>query len=137
MVYEVKPEAIIEELKEQLKSEIEAPEWGSHIKTKVAGEKSPQQDDWWERRAASMMRKLYVNGPIGVRGITKQYGDTDRRGVGQPHFRTASRNVTRTIFQQLEDAGYVQTIEGEGRDLTPDGRSLLDNLTKELTPVEA
>jgi small subunit ribosomal protein S19e len=46
--------------------------------------------------------------------------------VAKPRQETGSKNVIRTILQQLEEAGYVETAEGEGRRVTSEGRSMLD-----------
>lgn len=138
MVYNVKPEILIERLADELDEveEIEPPEWAEHAKDGVTREQAPQQDDWWQRRGASLLRKLYVDGPKGVRRLSKEYGGKHGPGPEKAHHRSGSRNVVRTALQQLEDAGYVETVEGKGRRLTPEGRSFLDGLSNELA-VEA
>lgn len=137
MVYKVKPDVIIEELTQELKGldELTVPEWAEYAKTGASRERAPQQDDWWHRRGASLMRKLYIESPRGVRSLVRDYGGRNSERV-RPHSSAgSSKKVVRTILQQLEDADLVETRD-EGRSLSPEGRSLVDRLSKDLR-VEA
>ena len=42
-----------------------------------------------------------------------------------------SGSIIRTALHQLEDAGYVEKVEG-GRVVTPQGRSFLDKISGEI-----
>jgi small subunit ribosomal protein S19e len=44
----------------------------------------------------------------------------------------ASGSIVRNSLQQLEKAGYVTKMRGRGRQLTPKGRSFLDNTAHEI-----
>ena len=55
-----------------------------------------------------MLRKLYMNGPVGVSQLRKEYGGRKRRGVRPAHFAKAGGNIIRTILQQLEQAGLAR-----------------------------
>ncbi len=99
---------------------------GSHV------ERSPQDPDWWYVRSASMLRKLYMNGPIGVARLRKAYGGRRRRGVKPAKFRRAGGNIIRSMLQQLEEADLVSKDGKKGRVVSPKGRSLLDALSGQI-----
>ncbi|AAV47885.1 SSU ribosomal protein S19E [Haloarcula quadrata] len=137
-LYDVPPEELIEALTETLADEddIEAPDWAEFTKTGVDRELPPEQEDFWTRRAASLLRKVAVDGPVGVNALRSEYG-TSKQGTTRyrvrPHQKTkGSGNIIRTALQQLEDAGYVETSENDGRRVTGDGRSLLDDTAGDL-----
>ena len=137
-LYDVPAEDLIEALAEELASAdaIEAPDWLSFTKTGVGKELAPEQEDFWETRAASLLRKVGVDGPVGVGSLATAYGDTkdgsNRYQVSPPKQADGSRNIIRTALQQLESEGYVQTAEGEGRRITPEGRALLDEVATDV-----
>jgi small subunit ribosomal protein S19e len=66
-------ERLAEYLRENVK-EVEAPQWALFVKTGSHKQRPPDRLDWWHLRAASMLRKLYVKGPIGVSKLRKIYG---------------------------------------------------------------
>lgn len=137
-LYDVPAEDLIEALAERLGSDdsIEAPDWLGYTTTGTSREMAPEQAEFWETRAASLLRKVAVDGPVGVGTLARAYGGTKRGSnryqVRPPEQADGSRNIIRTALQQLEDAGYVQTAEGEGRRITPDGRSLLDDVATDV-----
>lgn len=118
--------------------EVEPPEWAPFAKTGVHKERPPERDDWWYVRAASLLRKVYKNGPVGVARLRREYSGNRDRGVGPNHARKGSGSVIRNGLQQLEAAGYVETVKGEGRRLTPEGESFADDAAHEvLQDIEA
>jgi len=131
-LYDAPTEELIEALAERLSEEsaIEAPEWLQFTKTGVDRELPPEQEEFWERRAASLLRKVAIDGPVGVGSLRTEYGGakqgTTRYRVRPRMKADASGNIIRTALQQLEAAGYVEIGEGEGRSVTPEGHSLLD-----------
>jgi len=137
-LYDVPAEDLIDALADELASDdaIEAPDWITYAKTGVGKELAPEQEDFWETRAASLLRKVAIDGPIGVGSLSTAYGETkdgsNRYRVSPPEQADGSRNIVRTALQQLETAGYVQTAEGEGRRITPDGRALLDGIATDV-----
>ncbi len=137
-LYDAPAEDLIEALTETFEDEddIEAPEWVTFTKTGVDRELPPEQDDFWERRAASLLRKVAVDGPVGVNALRSEYGSSKQ---GSTRYRVrpkrkakGSGNIIRTALQQLEDAGYVETSENDGRRVTGDGRALLDDTAGEV-----
>lgn len=131
-VYDVPADKLIEGLKEKLKEvkEISPPEWTTFVKTSSGKERSPDQEDWWYIRAASILRKVYLRGPVGVSRLRRVYGSKKNRGHKPAKFRRASGAIIRNIFKQLEAAGLVK--KETGRVITPKGQSLLDTLSKEI-----
>ncbi|RLG06951.1 MAG: 30S ribosomal protein S19e [Thaumarchaeota archaeon] len=116
---------------------IEPPPWAPFVKTGVHKERPPQDPDWWYIRAAAIMRKLYIRGPIGVSRLRTLYGGRHRRGHSPPKFAKGSGAIIRKILQQLEDAGLVQKADKKGRILTPKGRELLEEAAKIVLKAEA
>jgi len=134
-VYEVPADVLINRLAEELKvsfPEVNPPPWALFVKTGCHRERNPDNPDWWYVRAASILRKLYVKGPLGVSRLATIYGGRQRRGRKPPHFRKAGRNHIRKILQQLEEAGLVTKLDKKGRVLTSKGRSLLDSLAADI-----
>lgn len=131
-VYDVKAEPLIMEVAEDLEDDFETPDWTEYVKTGVTKEKPPQQDNWYYIRSASILRRIYVDGPLGVSKLRTIYGDNKNNGHGPNHHGKASGKVIRTSLQNLEEAGYLEEVEGEGRKITDKGKSFLDEKSEEL-----
>lgn len=131
-VLEVPAARLLERLKEELKAypELKPPHWSYFVKTGVHAERRPEQPDWWYMRAASIMRRLYLDGPVGVSRLRTYYGGRKNRGQAPEHFRKAGGKIIRTILQQLEKAGFAEKVKG-GRRLTRKGVELLYRLAEE------
>jgi len=136
--YDVPADGLIEAVAQRLaeSDEISEPDWFAVAKTGVGRELPPEQSDFWQVRAASLLRKVAIDEPVGVGALRTAYGDSkqgsNRYRVRPDRTTDGSGKVIRTILQQLESAGYVQTAEGEGRRITGDGRSLLDEVAGEV-----
>ncbi|MHA1303537.1 MAG: 30S ribosomal protein S19e [Candidatus Heimdallarchaeaceae archaeon] len=140
--YDVPADKLISRIAEELKKnpEIQPPEWAQYTKTGVHKENTPVQKDWWYIRAASILRKIYFKGPIGVSRLRIIYGGKHRRGVRREHFARGSGSIIRKILQQLERANYIQKKSDHskkrkvinGRAITPEGQSFLDKLSAEI-----
>ena len=119
----------IGKLAEELKSSIKNPEWTKFVKTGAAKERPPANEDWFYMRAASVLRTVYLKGPIGVQKLRVKYGSKKNRGHNPEKFYKGSGKILRTILQQLEKAELVKfQKEGvhKGRIITPKGTSLVD-----------
>ncbi len=137
-LYDVPADELIEAAAVELAEEdaIDAPDWAEFTKTGKDRELPPEQDDFWQRRAASVLRKVATDGPVGVGTLRTAYG-TSKKGTNRyqvrPHQKAdASGNIIRTILQQLEEVGYVEAAGGEGRRVSADGRAFLDELAGEV-----
>ncbi|MCX8200786.1 MAG: 30S ribosomal protein S19e [Candidatus Caldarchaeum sp.] len=115
---------------------VSPPPWAMFVKTSVAREEPPRNPDWWFIRAASILRKLYVRGPLGVSRMRKFYGGRHRVGMAPPYFAKGSGAVVRKILQQLENAGLVSTVPKKGRAITPKGIKVLEQAAKTLTQAK-
>jgi small subunit ribosomal protein S19e len=135
-LYDAPAEALIDALAADLSDRLEEPEWAAFAKSGPDRELPPEQDDFWARRAASVLRKVAMKGPIGVERLSTEYGGTrdgsNRYQVAPSKRSDGSQKVLREILQQLEDEDLIMTREGEGRDITPDGQSLLDTTAGEV-----
>lgn len=131
-VLDVKAQPLIEEVAEELEEEFEAPEWTEFVKTGVGRERPPEQENWYHIRAAAVLRKIYTDGPLGVSRLRTIYGKREDHGHGPEHSSKASGKVIRTVLQELEEQGYVETEEGEGRKITDEGKSFLDSKASEV-----
>ncbi len=132
-VYDVPPDKLIRAVAEKLKKEkkTEPPEWTRWVTTGVHKEKGPEQEDWWYVRLASVLRKIYIMGPIGTSRLAAEYGGKEDRGSKRYKARKGSRAIVRKALQQLEELGYVKK-DKNGRTVTPQGRSFMDNTAHEI-----
>lgn len=133
-VYDVPAEKLILKVAEKLKgnSSIAPPEWAEFVRTGRHTEKAPRQDDWWFTRSASVLRKLYVKGPMGTSKLAAEYGGFADRGSKPNRAVKGSRNIVRKCMIQLEAAGFLVRDGKNGRTISPAGMSLLDNAAKEV-----
>lgn len=130
-VREVPADKLIDKLKEELKSlkEINPPEWSSFVKSGVHKERPPEQQDFWYIRAASVLRRIYLNGPIGTERLRSYFGGRKRLGHKPAHFRKASGAIIRKILHQLEVAGLVEKNK-KGRKISNKGKKFLAAVAK-------
>jgi len=133
------PTKLIEKVAVYLKENkvIEPPQWAMFVKTGVHKERPPQDPDWWYIRAAAILRKLYLKGPIGVSRLRKLYGGRHRLGHKPPKFAKGSGAIIRKILQQLEDAGLAEKADKKGRVLSRKGRELLEEAAKVVLKAAA
>ena len=128
-VFDVPATALITEAAKRLASvkEIAPPEWSLFVKTGVHTEKPPVQADWWHTRVAAVLRKVYTDGPVGTETLRAHFGGFRDRGNKPNRAVKGSGSIAREALQQLEAAGLVQTVQAQGRIVTAQGRSLMDN----------
>jgi len=133
--YDVPASLLIDRLARYLKNNmdpIKPPEWAPFVKTGVHKERPPENPDWWYIRCASLLRKIYIKGPIGVERLRSEYGGRKDRGVRPEHTMKGSGAIIRNALKQLEEANLVKTVNGKGRIVTSEGRRLLDLLSTEI-----
>jgi len=135
-VYDVPADALIEDVADRLADRIEEPDWIDYAKTGQTKELPPQQEDFWYVRAASLLRKVAMEGPIGVDRLSTEYGGrkrgSNRYKVSGNSSGTGSKKVIRKALQQLEEEGLVETAKGQGRRVTDEGQSFLDNAAADV-----
>src|SRR3989344_3346181 len=137
-IYDVDSSELINKAASSLKNNenIKEPSWAKFVKTSVARERPPVEKDWWYARTASILRKVYVLGPIGVNKLRVKYGGKKNRGHKPEHFYPGSGNIIRKALQQLEKAGLIIQVEKgvhKGKAITPKGRKFLDSVANEIT----
>ncbi len=134
-VKDVPADVLIAELSKYMRDipQIKPPVWTPFVKTGANKERPPLSPDWWYVRAASLMRKLYINGPLGVGTLRIMYGYRAKIGdkTRRERTRKAGGAIIRKLLQQLEQAGLVAKTK-EGRVLTPEGRSLVDRIASRV-----
>ncbi len=132
-VHDVPSDKLIGALAAQVKSlpGMQEPEWARFVKTGSHAERPPQNSDWWFTRAASLMRKLYIHGPVGLGDLERAYGGTKALAYFPKHHRDAGGSSIRKALQQLEQAELV-TKTPKGRVLTSKGRAMLDKASRDV-----
>jgi len=134
--YDIPADMLISSLSAKLHSfeGIKAPEWAHHAKTGTHRERPPVQEDWWHTRAASILRKVALKGPIGTNRISQEFGGAKDRGVKKNKAVAGSRNISRKIMQQLllsgllEDSMNSSGTVNQGKIVSSKGQSLLDEV---------
>jgi small subunit ribosomal protein S19e len=135
-VYEMSAQEYNKKLAEALKKvpEFKAPEWVEFVKSGAGKARPIDEEDFWYKRAASVLRQIYRKGIVGVSRLRTKYGSRKRRGFKPEEFRKGSGKIIRTILQQSDKAGFTeiaQTVKGvrerkPGRKLTPQGKKFME-----------
>ena len=128
--------ALIDRLSKFLKEnvgEVAPPVWAANAKTGSHRERPPSNPDWWYTRCASLLRKLYIHGPVGIARLRVEYGGRLRKGTHIEHFlRVAGGSAIREPLQQLQKAGFISIEAKQGRKLTAEGISLLNRMAADI-----
>ncbi|MBI2448996.1 30S ribosomal protein S19e [Candidatus Pacearchaeota archaeon] len=136
MIYEVDAQKFNETLASELKNlkEFTMPEWASYVKTGPSKSRPPADDDFWYKRAASILRQIHKNRVVGVNRLRTRYGGRQIRGMKPEMFRKASGKIIRVILQQAEKAGFLEKVKGKrtGRKLTDKGTKFLEETANKL-----
>ncbi|XP_057538735.1 40S ribosomal protein S19-1-like [Amaranthus tricolor] len=129
-VKDVSPHDFVKAYAAHLKrsGKIELPPWTDIVKTGVLKELAPYDADWYYIRAASMARKIYLRGGLGVGAFRRIYGGSKRNGSRPRHFGKSSGAVARHILQQLEQMKIVEINPRGGRKITSNGQRDLDQV---------
>lgn len=135
-VKNVQPAKLITAAAEELKKSkvVQPPSWSVYTKSGLCAERPPQQKDFWFLRSAAILRKIYINGPIGTQRLRVAYGARKRFGHPSPHHRKAGGKIIRLMLQQLEKDGLIKMVEKprKGRVVTPKGQRFLDKLSHKV-----
>ena len=114
---------------------VSTPDWAQFARTGRHTERAPEQEGWWYIRCAAVLRKVYLNGPIGTERLSALFGGAKDRGSKPNRATKGSRKVIRVALQQLEAAGMVEAVDGGGRRVTAAGQKFLDNVAHEVRPT--
>ena len=83
-------DTLVKKTAEELQKKIKQPDWANIVKTGISRERPPEQKDWWYLRSASVLRRIYIDGPVGVSKLRSYYGGRQRRGHKPAHFKKGS-----------------------------------------------
>jgi len=112
--------------------EFKQPEWSLFIKSGTAKKRPPQNPDFWYKRAASILRQIYIKKVVGVNRLRTRYGSKKNRGFKPEQFKKSSGKIIRAILQQAESAGLLEKFNESGkragRRLTEQGKKLLEEV---------
>ena len=132
-VFDVPADVLINKLTDILKKEdIPPPNWVSFVKTGAHSTNPPQKSDWWYTRCASILRKVYLHGPMGINELRKEYGGAKPVGYGAANHKDAGGAIIRNAIHGLEKLGYIEKIEKKGRVISKQGMQKLDRLATEI-----
>ncbi len=132
-VFDVPATDLIEEVAKDLEKKfgIEKPAFAEYVKTGAHKERAPQREDWYFVRMASILYRVFKEGPVGVGSLRAYYGGKKNRGVKPHKFRKASGKIIRQGLQDLEKAGLIKKA-ARGRVVSPRGHSFLVKKAKVL-----
>ncbi len=130
----IEPGKFNEKLAEAVKKSEKFPKeaWIDFVKSGPHKKRPVADPDFWYKRAASILRQLYIHQVVGVERLRSRYGGRKDRGVQPPHFKKSSGKIIRKILQQAEAAGFAEKIKGKrtGRQLTKLGKEFLEEQTQ-------
>lgn len=131
-VFDIPAEMLVERLATQLREDgVSEPEWTAFVKTGAHADRPPHRRDWWYVRCASIMRKIYMHGPVGINGLRKEYGGGRPSGYGAAHHRLAGGAIVRNAVHSLESLGLLTQAQG-GRVVTSAGMKKMDALSTQI-----
>ena len=131
-VFDIPAEMLVERLATQLRDDgLVEPEWTAFVKTGAHADRPPHRRDWWHVRCASILRKIYMHGPVGINGLRKKYGGGRPSGYGAAHHRMAGGAIIRNAVHGLEGLGLVAQAKG-GRVVTSAGMKKMDALSTQI-----
>jgi small subunit ribosomal protein S19e len=108
------------------------PVWVDFVKSGPHRQRPIQDPEFWQKRAASILRQIYIHGTVGVQKLRTRYGGRKDRGMKPARFAKSGGKIIRTILQQAEAAGLLEksTDKKSGRKLTLKGREFLESFAK-------
>ena len=121
-----------EALAAALKAEemLQKPEWVDYVKTGLNKQRPTSDVDFWYKRAAGVLRQIYVRKVVGVERLRTRYGGRKDRGMQPATFAPAGGSIIRKILQQLDAAGLTEKATGKrkGRQLTVKGKAFMEGI---------
>jgi small subunit ribosomal protein S19e len=115
--------------------EFNPPEWVAFVKSSSSKERPIDDDDFWYKRTASILKQIYKKKIVGVNRLRTKYGSKKNRGYKPEKFKRAGGKIIRTILQQSDKAGLTESIKlpkmtkgRSGRKLTEKGKSFMEEM---------
>jgi small subunit ribosomal protein S19e len=135
-VYDVKASDLVNAAASRLKDMIKKPEYLNYVKSGADKERPPLDRDFWYIRNASILRQIYINGPMGVSRLRTRYGGRKQHVIHAHHHRKAGGSIISDSFRELEGIKFIKKTK-EGRVITPVGRSFLDKISTDIAKPKA
>lgn len=121
-------------LAEALKSseDFPKPEWVDFVKTGTNRMRPTFDEDFWYKRAAAILRQIYIKKIVGVQRLRTRFGGRKKRGMPPAEFRKSGGKIIRVILQQAESAGLLEKSKSKkaGRQLTIKGKQFMESFAK-------
>ena len=115
--------------------EFKPPEWAEFVKSAPSKERPIDDEDFWYKRTASILKQIYKRKVVGVNRLRTKYGSKKNRGSRPEKFRKAGGKIIRTILQQSEKADFTEIVKAQrgtkirpGRQLTEKGESFMESI---------
>jgi small subunit ribosomal protein S19e len=120
------------------------PEWIHFVKSSASKARPIDDDNFWYKRAASILRQIYKNKVVGVNRLRTKYGSRKSRGFKPEEFRKSGGKIIRTILQQADEAGFTEIAKAvrgvrskrPGRQMTEKGKLFLESIKAEKESKE-
>ena len=134
-IFDVPATALIDEIAKDLKQQgMHAPAWSVFAKTGMHRERAPDRVDWFQVRIASILYRVFKDGPVGTESLRTYYGGRKARGTRKHHFYKSSGKIARTCLQLLEKQGYIKKAK-KGRVVTGKGQNFLNKKAKQVEAI--
>jgi len=111
---------------------VTVPKWVDLVKTGHFKELAPTNPDWYFIRVASLARKVYLKGGVGVGEYRKIYGGKINRGSRPSRHALASGAVIRHALKNLETLKVVEKNPKGGRSISSTGQRDLDRIAGQV-----
>ena len=98
-VLDVDYNVFINALANKLKADgkLAQPDWTQFVKTGVTRQYSPNEQNWYYLKAAAILRRVYIQGPLGIKDFRKIFASEKQSCVGKSHHVLASGKLCRVI----------------------------------------
>jgi small subunit ribosomal protein S19e len=132
-IFQVDTAELIKQAAEKLKAAgVKRPDYVVLVKSGAGRERPPADENFYYIRCASIMRQVYINGPVGISRLRTKYGSKKGHVVHLHHHMRAGGSVIKDSFTALEKLGYVKNTK-QGRIITSTGKSFLDKIANEIS----
>ncbi|MEX0920194.1 MAG: 40S ribosomal protein S19 [Candidatus Pacearchaeota archaeon] len=137
-IYDLESQDYNLKLAEALKKipEFKKPAWIEFVKSGSGKSRPIDDEDFWYKRAASILRQVYKRKIVGVNRLKNRYGSKKERGARPEKFRKSGGKIIRSILQQSDKAEFTEIakdIKGvrskrPGRQITEKGKKFMESI---------
>lgn len=133
-IFDVPAAELIEAMAADFKKQVKQPVWIEFVKSGPHRERAPHRRDWFYLRMASILYRVYKDGPVGTNRLRTYYGGRKARGPKPHRFKRASGKVIRLSLQELDKLGYLKKAK-RGRVVSSKGEGYLNLKSKEIKKI--